>query len=86
MEEFNIGALPTPKKEPNAHNADNRMKMFVDVSLELAEKVSLYGIQYNMKKQEILLQALQNFIEGKSIKSRPEVVKQRKKRGRKSKY
>lgn len=85
MEEFDIGTLPIPKKELIDDTADTRMKMFVDVSLQLAEEVSLYGIKHNMTKQEILLQALQKFMEGKTVKSRPEAVKQRKK-GKKPKY
>ncbi|MHB9147559.1 MAG: hypothetical protein ACYC2U_03955 [Candidatus Amoebophilus sp.] len=86
MEEFDIGTLPIPKKELIDDTAETRMKMFVDVSLKLAEEVSLYGIKHNMTKQEILLKALQKFMEGKTVISRPDAVKQRKKKGRKTKY
>lgn len=95
MKNFELIPLPTPKKgqaneQPSAEpqtapSAATTLRLFVDVSMDMADKLKDYAYWERLTQQETMLEALKQFLEGKAIKSRPEAVKNRKSVGRKRK-
>ena len=96
MKKFEFISLPTPKKgqlheessikATREHNIlSESTRMCVDLENPLAEKIKDYAYWEGLTQHEILLQALQNFMQDKAVKTRPEAVKNRKSPGRKRK-
>jgi hypothetical protein len=68
----------------NVSNGDIRISVWINN--ELSEKLKDYVYWERITQQDVLLQALEEFLKNKNIKSRPESVKNRKRAGRKRKY
>jgi hypothetical protein len=95
MKTFELIPLPTPKKgqandqSSTASKAEpskaTTLRLFVDVSIEMADKLKDYAYWERLTTKETMFEALRQFLEGKTIKSRPEAVKNRKNAGRKRK-
>lgn len=66
-------------------NSNDIIRMCADVESMLAEKVKDYAYWEGLTQQEIILQALEDFMQDKLVKGRPEAVKRKAKLGRKHK-
>jgi hypothetical protein len=87
-----LETLPMPEKRKKPRSRLDReasfivtTRMCVDVPESLVEKVKDYAYWEGYSQQEILLHALTQFLSTKTINSRPDVVKNRPKLGRRPK-
>lgn len=91
MKKTDFAPIPLPQVRSNQAQAvqtraqQPSTRMTVKVYFDLMEKIKDYAYWEGLIQQDILLQALELFFEDKSIKSRPEAVKNRAKVGRKPK-
>jgi hypothetical protein len=83
--------LAMPEKKGKTKRIDREAsfvittRMCVDMPENLVEKIKDYAYWEGYNQQEILLHAVTQFFSNKTIKSRPEIVKNRPKLGRKPK-
>lgn len=83
--------LPIPEiKQTHIENIshfknNNTLRISIELTDDLVNKVKDYGYWEGLTQQEICCQALKIFFDDKKVKSRPEAVKNRAKVGRKKK-
>lgn len=83
--EFNLSIIPDPE-QPTAQAPRNKTgHMSFRFSYELIDKIRDYAYWERLTQQQVVVKALELFLKEKSIKSRPEEVKNSPKRGRKQK-
>jgi hypothetical protein len=71
------------KEMTDANQESTRMS--VEIHFELMEKIKDFAYWHGLTQQQIAIQALETWLTGKTIKARPELVKNRIKVGRKRK-
>lgn len=90
MKDFELEPIPLLKKKEqpkiesstDVRNVSNNI-ISVTATNDIIEKIKDYAYWERMTQKEVILQALEQFLSNKSIKSRPDEVKNRTKVGRK---
>jgi hypothetical protein len=84
--QFQILPIPTHKLQEPFKTQDNlgrdtknTTRMSVDVYYELSEKIKNLAYETGITQAELVLQAMEEFVKDKPIKSRPESLKIREK-------
>lgn len=89
--DFELVPLSAPKKtqqkQENVVEADSvlTIRMFVDLTIEMAENIRDYAYWERLTQKETMLKAVEQFIKDNPVESRPDSVKNRKKPGKKRK-
>lgn len=73
-------------KENNSIATSLPIKVGVSIDNNLSEKLKDYVYWERTTQQEVILKAIQEFLKDKKIESRPEHLKEGKRRGRRRKY
>lgn len=89
--DFELVPLSAPKKtqqkQENVVEADSvpTIRMFVDLTIEMTEKIRDYAYWERLTQKETMLKAVEQFIKDNPVESRPDSVKNRKRPGKKRK-
>lgn len=87
----NFELLPIPEVHPQENKEESAtaqrksIKIACNISFEMIEKVRDYAYWEGLIQEEIFREALELYLKDKKIKSRPERIKMRPRRGRKPK-